>query len=153
MEKLTLTLRYESKYKNEKGNDCNVHSMHGSPEAIAQYVADKVAERGSCPMMGTTNIPRFTTTDVLGATCVIERSVNGKWYVEDSLVKMLESKLKQQNLDETVKGAIAQAYVSEFIALAKSQLASKRRGNDVVTPTATPKPAATDGKKELNEIF
>lgn len=83
MENLVLKAVYRSTYPHKTTkNDVNVYSLEGSPEAVATYIADKVQERGSCPFMEGTEIPRLSTVDNLGADAIIERSVNGKWYAE-----------------------------------------------------------------------
>lgn len=154
MEKLTLKAVYQSSYpQKDTKNLVNVYALQGSPEAVATYIADKVQERGSCPFMEGTEIPRLSTVDNLGADAIIERSVNGKWYAELTVEKVLESKLKQKNLDERVAGAIAQAYVADLRETIKSQLASKRRSVTVATPTPAEPTPSEAGKKAVDEIF
>lgn len=143
---MKVSLKYKSSYiKADTKNRVNVYSVVGSPESIEQYVADKVDENGKCPMISDadgndTDVPRYSTSRVLGGSSTLERSTKGQWFVPADEASLLESAMKNET-NPAVQSALAGAYVGEVLAKIRAQVqASKSTSTEdaPVVPTKVP---------------
>jgi len=110
------------------GTLVNNYKITGSAEAVAQYIKDKEAELGKCPMVTEldastgeykeTGIPRFVTPAGRFANKqgTIVRNASGSWRVENDMVDGLNALIKSNAGNPAVANVLAQRLADELIA-------------------------------------
>ncbi len=106
-----VSLQYQSSYVKDSGNGKGprrnyVYAVVGNADAVAQYVTDKEnSDLGRCPMMSDadgndTDVPRFTTQELLGANATLERSAKGAWFTPADELSLLNDAISTTANDD-----------------------------------------------------
>jgi len=112
--KLTKVGEYR---KGGTGNKIAKFSVSGSKEAVAEYVADKTAELGTCPT-NDDGSPRVSLLagQYAGKSYNMQKSANGKWSVIDnSNASQLKDMIAQER-DPAIKAELCKLYAAEVLA-------------------------------------
>jgi hypothetical protein len=112
--KLTKVGEYR---KSGTGNKVATFSVSGSKDAVAEYVADKTAELGTCPT-NDDGSPRVSLLagQYSGKNYNMQKSTNGKWSVIDNSNAAQLKDMIAQERDPSIKAELCKLYAGEVLA-------------------------------------
>lgn len=148
-----VSLQYKSSYfKDGKRNF--VYAVVGNADAVAAYKLDKEnSDLGRCPMMSDadgndTDVPRYTTQQLLGANGTLERSAKGNWFTPADELSLLTDAIASTT-DADIKHELAMGAADIIRAKIRAQV--KASGGNV-SATAGETPATGAGTTALADV-